>query len=399
MDDGFRKIAEGAYEAADGQTDLANTVANETTKAMQQMQRDIDEANKQFARSQEQRLKDFKEALEDMVIAHRDKTKSIEADIAEETAAYQKASIEREAALNKDLVKLGEQHGKKVSDITKKISDERERGVIVDGVLYANANQEKIAELESELDEEQAAYRKSVQERKTQYAEDIANDKAKHDAKLAQLNTTLAEEKAILIRHAADVAAVGNKQKEDDITRLKRKYAEEKALSEVQHQESLARIRQQGTEQGSAYINGFGNGVKSQATTASAQAEQAFRELMKGVERGVASGGLVIGSGKASTSAKDNVDFYGGLNANTMNRLFGFAEGGTINRPTLLVDKASGRPYGEMAERGPEDIVPRGSVKQGFQQGGMTVNIKEQHFHSNLDQTSFLRQMYWEGRR
>lgn len=408
MDDGFRRIAEGADMAAEGQTNLANTAATETSKAMQKMQRDIDEANKQFLRSQAQRLKDFKEALEDMIIAHRDKTTSIQADIAEETNAYKQAALEREAALNKDLAKLEEQHGKKVSDITKKISEERERGIIVDGVRYANANQEKITELEVELSEERAAYQSSIDERKAQYAADVANDKAKHDAKIAQLTTTLNEEKAILARHAADVKAVGDKQKEDDITRLKRKFAEEKALAELQHQESVARIRQQGNEQGAAYTSGFGAGVQSRSASVAKQTEAAFRDVMKGVERGLASGGLTMGSGNSSSSggnagqsiARALLSLVPGMGsvASAMN-LLPFAEGGTINRPTLLVDKATGRPFGEMAERGPEDIVPRGSVRQGLNSGGMTVNIKEQHFHSNLDQTSFLRQMYWEGRR
>jgi hypothetical protein len=405
MDDGFLKISQGAYEASDGTQQAMAAAAEASSKATQKMNQDVAEANKQFLRSQAQRLKDFREAMDDMVIAHRDKTRAIEADIAEETKAYKDALIEREADLKNDLAKLEDQHGKKVSDITKKITDERNRGIILDGVRYANANEEKIAELQAELVEEQSAYQQSIDERKTQYDQDVANDKAKHDAQLLQLNTALAEERAILQHHAAEVAAVGEREKEDDISRLKRKFAEENALAELNHREQVAKIWQQGNEQGTAYGSGIANGIRNQSANLGKASEVAFGELMKGVERGVASGGLKMGGGGTASGQGIGGGVLSGLvtgflpGVGSALKLLGFAEGGTINRPTLLVDKASGRPYGEMAERGPEDIVPRGGVRQGLPKGGMTVTIGEQHFHSNLDQSSFLRQMYWEGRR
>jgi hypothetical protein len=407
MDDGFDKIAAGAYEAAEGQVSLADTTAAETSKAMKKMQADIDEANKQFTRSQEQRLKDFRESLDDMVIAHRDKTRAIEADIAEETAAYKQAVVDRQTDLNTDLAKLEDQHGKKVADITKKITEERQRGIIVDGVHYANANQTKLAELDTELTEEQAAYQQSIDERRLQYEADVAADQAKHDAKLLQLNTTLAEEKAILQRHAAEVAAVGEKQKEDDISRLKRQFAEENALADLNHREQVAKIRQQGNEQGGAYAGGYASGVRDKAGELSAAAETAFKSFMQGIERGVASGGLVMG-GAPKPKGGNFIDWisqtvgtlFSDRASGRSDKLWPFAEGGIINRPTLLVDQATGRPYGQMAERGPEAIVPAGKIQQGLPgSSGVQVTIGTQVFHSNLDQTSFLRQMYWESRR
>lgn len=188
----IEKIATGAADTQIDESQRAvSGIADATNKATRNMLRDIDEANRQFARSQEQRLLQFQDSLRDMVMAHRDKALSIKSDLAEEDAAYAQSAKKREKAFQEDVADLEERHAEKVADITKKISDERNSGLMVDGVLFREANADKLAELEDELRQETAQHDQALAKRKAQYAEDVAEDQARHTAKRSQLQTEL----------------------------------------------------------------------------------------------------------------------------------------------------------------------------------------------------------------
>lgn len=254
-----------ATQTADIQIDESRRavggIADATNKATRDMLRDIEDANRQFARSQQQRLQQFQQSITDMVISHRDKSLSIKADLASEDAAYAASAKKREKSYQRDISDLEERHAEKVADITEKITDERNSGLIVDGVLYREASDKKLAKLNEALQEEHDKYAKSLARRKEQYQEDVAEDKARHNEKRTSLDQNLSEELAVLQKHRSEVAAVGNAQKEDDITRLKNQFAQANAEAERNHQEQIAKIRQRGTEQGATAGNSYTGGA------------------------------------------------------------------------------------------------------------------------------------------
>jgi hypothetical protein len=177
-----------------------------------------------------------------------------------------------------------------VADIEDQIAEAKSEGYSVDGVLYAEANQKKIADLQKQLDKENTEYQKQRDRKKSQYDQDVADAQDSHNQKLTQLQQSLAEENAILEKHRADVAAIGEAQKEDDISRLKRQFAESNAEAAKDHADKLAKIRSNGTALGSAYVTGIADGAKGAQKTL----DQQIREA-------TASGGLQFASaGKTS---------------------------------------------------------------------------------------------------
>lgn len=398
----------GIDEIAAGMVDTTKDATNEmvdlNAAAQAKIQDQIEDATRDFERSMEQRTKQFEESMRDMIIAHRDKSLQLKADLAAEEAEYDKSSKKRKQAYLDDVADMEQRHAEKVADIQEQINDEKNSGYAVDGVLYREANKEKIAKLEASLQEEAAKHQQALEKRKAQYDEDVADNKSRHDQKLAQLRAELDAEIAILNTHRTEVAKIGNAQKEDDLTRLKRQYAEANVIAERDHQERLAKIRSQGSAQGGAYVDGYASGVRNKIP----EVEAAWKDFMGGIQRGIQSGGLVMGSGqgkgqsfadwmKAKVGGMFSESYSGSLN---WGKLWPFAEGGTISRPTVLVDKASGRPYGEMAEGGrPERIVPLSGVQRGLgESGSKTINIGTVVNQSNMDPDAFFRALAWELR-
>ena len=70
--------------------------------------------------------------------------------------------------------------------------------------------------------------------------------KEEHDKREADLQERLDTEKEILGKHQGDVAAMKGKEKDDDITRLKNQFAEERKEAEADHQRKMVEIRERG---------------------------------------------------------------------------------------------------------------------------------------------------------
>lgn len=291
FNDSVNQIAKGSGDvqvAEQGRALGAMTSAQQS--AIRKMQEQLAEENLSFERSTADRAKQFQEAMTDMIISHRDKSRSLQNDIAAENRAYDQQLAARTKDLNEDLASLEEGHADKVADITKKLTEERGKGLIVDGVLYAEANQKKIDELQASLDEETTKYQRQVEKRRATYAEDIAEDQARHDAKLTQLQTELASELAILNTHREQVAAVGEAQKEDELSRLVRQNQEAVAIADRDHQERLNKIRAQASEQGSTFGSSYAGSAAASLGAGNPAMSSAARVLGTAVGASVADG-------------------------------------------------------------------------------------------------------------
>lgn len=270
-------------------------------------------------------LKDYNRSLEDLVIAHREAWKDIKEQIADEKKSYQDYMKERSRNFEKSMRDMAESHEKKTKSILDDIADERKAAQEqIDDIseewnalmeLTTNAGQdrlanlqaqldkelalgdnadqdkilalqelikrenlaleealknqedakneeigivedtlnEKILELEAELDEENRLYERDVQEKKQAYEEDLANYKESHRRKLEDLEEKLEEEERIRRLYAEDFKRIGDKMAEDDITRLKRTYQEK--LSELEgYSNSVLRQQETVAEQSKAIL-------------------------------------------------------------------------------------------------------------------------------------------------
>lgn len=378
------QITRIANDSGNAQVDAAKKAYDGTVDAMSaassQIAKQIARENESFSDAMKKRSEQFKQSMTDMIIAHRDKSQSLESDISKENAAYLDQVALRQQQLQEDLAGLEERHAEKVADITEQITEEKSKGLIVDGVLFAQANQKKIDKLQIQLNEENAKNQQAIDKRQEQYNKQVALDAKNHDEKVGKLKTDLNAELAVLKAHAAEVAAVGNKQKEDDISRLQRQYAEENAAALKQHTQRLSDMTSQGNIQGAALATAVADSFKrlqdakapevnANSNTSGAAAASAMRkgfmddldklpaQITTWIEKntGAISGLKTVG--KSAMAGLGALPFIGPL-FQGISMMTPHSEGGIIDRPTLLTDLATGQPYGTMAENAPEAIVP-----------------------------------------
>jgi hypothetical protein len=394
---GITNISDDANNQRQDDLNKALATANDSyTQANDKLNQQIARENENFADAMQQRTQQFQQSMTDMIIAHRDKADSLKNDIASENEAYTKQTEELQQQLNDKMANLDDAHAQKVADITDKITEEKNKGLIVDGVVYAEANQKKLDDLQKQLDQENAKYDKSVTDAKTKYAKDAANAKEAHDKKLTQLQESLAAETKVLQAHVAEVAAVGNKQKDDDITRLQQQYAQENAQAAKQHQQRLTDLRSQGAQQGTALAsaiqnayNGYTKAIAPQQQSLAYQQGQAMSDAMwKGFQQrateffnglpswidrqtGAISGGKAIldyaknltiasipGFGQISTIAKAlHIPGFaegGYTGAGGTNDVAGVVHRGEYVLPRSMVNQSTGMPKSNVAGSAPQ---------------------------------------------
>jgi len=272
-----------------------------------QLEEDLAEERDDFSRSMADRVRDFKEAMEEMKESHREKVETIKEQIDEETKKQEDADKERLKELEKKLkaeekaldrlegdektrlnariaalkrnyeyeVALGESSEE---DLFYQLQDriEEEKAItkqhIEDLVGYKQEELErirqeeqakveeervedakKLAELQDRLNEEVAEYEEALAKKETVFARETAKLQEEHDKRVADLQERLDTEKEILGKHEGDVAAMKDKVRDDDITRLKNQYEEEKKEAEAEHQRRLKEKKEQGAAEGGAY--------------------------------------------------------------------------------------------------------------------------------------------------
>lgn len=408
FDAGIKKIAKGTADEQIAQgTRAAEQVSAQAQKAAREMARAIADENESYTHSNGLRLRDFEQSMRDMIIAHRDKSRSIQKDLTDENASYQDQVARRQEDYNAAIADLEDKHKEKVSSITEAITAEREKGIYVDGILYSEGNAKKLAKLQESLNKESDAYADDVAKKKAKNDREVADDAKKHQDKLTKLNSALSDETAILNRHRKEVAAVGEAQKEDDISRMQRQYAQANAEAGRNHQMQLAKIRERAVEQGVT----FGSNVMAAQKTAVEQQTPAF---MGAMEKAGRDGGLKFQEGfkqGASSTGQNNNggSLWSWLTASSKNKsdpLMNFFS--SINKFVNESARASGGPVTGgvpylVGERGPELVIPSqsGTVIPADQtvsmmnQRGASVHIENFHSYSQADINAFAERLSW----
>lgn len=422
----IERIANGTADSqVDANRQALNQMLSDQIKTQQKINEQTARENESFADAMFKRTRDFKRSMQDMIIDHRDKSRSIQADLAAETAAYDKQVAQRKADYEESLATLDQDHADRVLDIEKQIADERESGYDLDGVIYSQANQKKIDDLQEKLDKENAAYEKSRVKKIAVYNQEVADAKQAHDEKLASLQTELQQELDILKMHAAEVAAVGEATKLDDISRLKRQYAEENAEASKQHGQRLADIQKQGSEAGGVFSTEYLKKMASlQAEIDKTVDKSTADQVARAKESGSAVGnswwnnfvstignffkglpGLIsdwITTGVAGIEAKIKSTFSGPLSGavtTLMKAITGRATGGVTQPGEVTL----------VGERGPEiaqfpsgtRIYPADQTRQllsgaGQQSKQVSINIGTVVNQTQMDNAAFWSEMSWQ---
>lgn len=290
-----KKGMDGATKAA------ANGLSGMSAQARKQLAdlaRELAKANQDYARQQAKNASDFAQQLEDLVIKHRDSIASIQKSIQDEKNDFAKSQADRAKTYQQELDKLNDSDSKR----KKQIKDQIEQELAVS----QGGDRLIIAQLQARLANASAEHDKAVAELKAKYDDDTANAQEASNNKLAELQVSLDKELAIQQKYAADFAAVGDKQAEDDITKLKANYATQRAEEERQHQERLADLARRGNEivgqnqqNGAAAGSAFGGGLSGALSGLTPTINEQSKNIGKGI------------SNKTGEGARDNAGGIG----------------------------------------------------------------------------------------
>lgn len=286
-------VSEAATEALGEFKDSNGEMSTEALKAAKKMAEQLAKENADFARNQTNALRDFKEQLAELTAQHRDQISSITRDIDKEQSTYEKAYQERTMAYQDQLAKINKEDDDRKKDVETQIAEELAKGRFAD--------QTRLASLRARLQYEDAAHKKAVADAEKNYQDDVTNARESHNERLAELQLQLDKELEIQRKHQADFDEYRDYQIKDDITKLKEQYARRAEEDNRAHQERLADIIKQGTEEGSLRNQqGFAAGAAGGAGIAAGYGSKVGDVKLEGDKLGKSAGDGV----KSGTESK-----------------------------------------------------------------------------------------------
>jgi hypothetical protein len=281
----------------------------------EQLEEDLAEENADFAQKMEDRVRDFDEAMEEMVKRHREKVDDIKEQIEEELEDQEEADEKRlkklEERLRKEKQALDQLEGDEKARLDAKIANlkrnyeyelaagkgneedlfyelqdriQEEKAIsrkhVEDLVGYKEEElarvraeeqakideeraeeAERLAELRENLDKEVLEHQEALTKKEEVFTRETTRMKEEHTKRVLDLQERLNKEKEILGKHQGDVSAMKGKVKDDDITRLKNQFAEERAEAEADHLRKMQEVKERGGAEGEAYGGAIGGGL------------------------------------------------------------------------------------------------------------------------------------------
>ncbi len=333
---------------------------------IQELTDDLAEESRDYNDKLVELLSDYNEAMDDIEVRHREKTESIMEDMEDERKKAEE-EIEKITEAYEEEVSLIEKEGQdRVNNLKTQLAREKALGANADNdkiksleemIAYeekglsdslsakkakydeevSDVNEkldEKLEKIKSELEEENLEYEKAFAKRKEQYEEDVLEAKQSYEEKRRSLQEELDKELAIREKYAEDFARLADKVAEDDITRLVRKYNDEKAEMEREHEERLADIKYQAFESGEGFTAGFSAGFDSGYPAVKSRLDQMSNDIDNVLNKAnpFSFGGGSSGGYGASGSWGD---YYTPNNYPGSYPYFG-QYGGVFNKPTIV---------------------------------------------------------------
>lgn len=366
---------------------------SQASEKIAKLAKDLKKENEDFTRDLSGMAKNFQESLSDLVFAHRDKRKRLEQDIEEENKVYSEKMDERKSEYEDDMLELEDSHKKKTAEIEKDILEEEKALIISENKRKSfqddkylqdiERSKNKLADLKSKLEEENRSYEDQKIKVAGMFDQETSKIKSEHEKRLQMLQDELNVELAIYAKHESDFSALKDAVAEDDITRLKRKYQEERAERERQHQEKLKELYEQGARERVSYEAGKDNKGASETVQKIQEASKDAGQKSQHVYNTFVPQNVGVGS--VSSPSSNNPSFFqavGNLASNIGQAVSGavsgavswfsqylpkFADGGVvggqIGQPTLAV------------VHGGEKVIPVGGEDRSSVNNNLTINV------------------------
>ena len=254
---------------------------------------------------------------------------------------------------------------------------------------------EKISQIEADLKEENDAFKEAVEERKSEYEEETAKLAEEHDKRRSIIEAELNAEREIQKKHAEDFAKFKDAVAEDDISRLKRKNAMERAEEERSHKQRLSDIKRRVEEANSVASGGSAPGAtrvnipestnKASQTSFSSQPVQTSASSGGFFDR--ESGGFFAPARAISSVVGSAVDKV----ANFFGNLPGFAEGGEFE-----VGGKSGIDQNVVAFRASRGEKVSINTPQQSRGGNVQINAPITFMNTETDVDRLLERLSWQ---
>jgi len=302
------------------------------SKAAKKMAEQLRKETSRFVKSMAQLVKNFNDSMRDLIVAHKDKVSEIKKQIADETKSFEKEADKIRKNHEDEIKQFKDAMRERLTSLQVQLDREKAKG--------KNANEEKIALLEEMIRKEKIALEDQLAIKEGLIEDEINTAKEKHNEKLNELQTELDVEMELQKKYEEEFAKFKDAVAENDIARLKRKFAEQKALMIQEHQERLAEIRKEVQEEiavrAGASVSGDGGGGGVVGGR-----EPTFEEAYP-----------VIYKGWGETEARADFAVTGGRNKagyqELKNRINSYQHGGIVDKPTLAM----------IGEAGSEAILP-----------------------------------------
>jgi len=343
----------------------------------------IKDERKEMALAVDEVTDEYKEYFMQYDIAAQDRLNSLKVQLDREVAKGRHADQQKirnlESMLLEEKKALDEQRGFKAD----------ERDLEIKEVI--DKHQEKLDDLQEKLDKELVEVKETREEKTEEYAKETAKARSEHAKKLLSLQEGLDLEKEIQKRHSEDFAKFQDAVREDDVARLKRKFAEEKQLLEQQHRDRLndiVRRSREERESREAEAVRTNQALQNTYNRQAQQTSQAAKKASANVQQSLQPNFTTIGVGTVAPAAQPTAPSLIGNIASSVSNFvsrafssvkgfFGFQHGGIVTKPTL----------GLVGEAGPEVVLPlkdpermralmtKAGISKGVSIGNMPVTI------------------------
>lgn len=201
-------------KAAKGMTNMGNGANNAATGM-----KSLGDESKKLSKDLAKINRDYAESLAEIVKRHEDSIKELTAQIKAENANYNAAVRERLTEFQKEQGEEESAHALKVQKLQNQIDFLRK---------YNNAsNRQQLTDLQFALARENAEYTKRNTERQAAYDADAEASRLGYEQQVGELQARLNTERAVLDKHAVDVASIRNVILLDEIDKLKRSRDEQ----------------------------------------------------------------------------------------------------------------------------------------------------------------------------
>lgn len=319
---GFSNLAREAIErTGDSMSEEAKKIAKKIAKEIRRYQRSVEALQRRFT-----------ENMRDAVVAHKERVEEIKEGIAEEKEAFQELIDEVKEEHEEELKQFRIAAKERLQSLQRQLDIEIERG--------KRANEDRIKNLEEMLRRERIALNDQLGDKEAFIEDEIEDEREKHKEKLDELQDELQKELDLQKKHADVFAQFRDAVAEDDISRLKRKFKEERELMRQEHEERLAEIKEQAIAERNARESAFPSTAGAETRTEGGKPYSVDELARVLVERG----------GYNPVDARNAALNKGGRADELAREFLGvrFARGGIITEPTNAL----------IGESGPEAVVP-----------------------------------------